>query len=227
MNPRARIPWQIWIWPALLVVLAVVAWLLPWRDWVPLLRAWVESHERTGWLVFILVYVVVVMLPLPAAAMSVVGGLAFGWWGFPLSIAGSILGAIPPYLIGRHWLREPILRRIGSPRVLAADRVIARNAVIFVALLRLTPVLPFTVQNWLLGLTAVRFWPYIWATLAGLAPGTLAMVWIGEMGGLASAEVEDATLWLVGGGLAAFCVMVLWIGRLATRELRRAGFDEG
>ena len=217
---------QIWIWPALLMAMAVAAWFLPWRDWVPILRIWVEGHGTAGWFAFVAVYVVVVILPLPAAAMSVVGGLAFGWWGYPLSMLGSVLGAIPPYLIGRHWLRDILLRRFPGPRVAAADRAVASNAVLFVALLRLTPVLPFTVQNWLLGLTAVRFWPYVLATLAGLAPGTLAMVWIGEMGGLASAEVAASQFWLAGLGLGGFGALVIWMARAATREVRRAGLAD-
>ncbi|MEM8822135.1 MAG: TVP38/TMEM64 family protein [Pseudomonadota bacterium] len=216
--------WKLAIWPVLFALLAFVMWLLPWREWVPLLRDWVASHGAWGAFIFIGVYIVVVMLPLPAAAMSVAGGLAFGWWGYPLSMLGSLLGSIPPYLIGRHWLREPLMRRVAGPRIRAADTAIADNALIFVTLLRLTPILPFTVQNWLLGLTAIRLGPYLWATVAGLAPGTLAMVWIGEMGGLASIGVARARLWIGLGGLCAFGLLVIWLGRVATRELQRNGF---
>ena len=95
-----------------------------------------------------------------------------------------------------------MLRRIDGPKVRAADRAIADNGFVFVTLLRLTPVLPFTAQNWLLGLTAIRPVPYFAATLVGLAPGTLAMVWIGEMGGLASVG-SDRTQFDPGRGWAA------------------------
>ncbi|MEM7710062.1 MAG: TVP38/TMEM64 family protein [Pseudomonadota bacterium] len=218
--------WKLLIWPAALVVLAFGMWLLPWHDWVPILRDWVASHGAWGGVVFVAVYVVVVILPLPAAAMSIAGGLAFGWWGFPLSMIGSVLGAIPPYLIGRHWLRGPVMARLNGPRVQAADRAIGDNALVFVALLRLTPILPFTAQNWLLGLTAIRLKPYVLATIVGLAPGTLAMVWIGEMGGLASLGATRTRLWLGLAGLAAFGVLVIWLGRVATRELERTGFND-
>ena len=220
-------PWQVWLWPALLVVLAFGMWLLPWGAWVPELRDWVANHGAVGVLLYLAVYVAVVILPLPAAAMSVVGGLAYGWWGFPLAMLGSVLGAVPPYLVGRAWLRGWLLRRLAGPRLLAADRAIGRNGLLFVTLLRLTPILPFTAQNWLLGLTAIRLPTYLVATTIGLAPGTLAMVWIGEMGGLASVGADRAQLWLAGGGLAAFGVVVLWMGRAATREMRRAGFHVG
>lgn len=218
--------WHLWLWPVLLVVIAFAMWLLPWGEWVPILRDWVKSHGTLGVFVFVATYVVVVILPLPAAAMSVVGGLAFGWWGYPLSMLGSLLGAIPPYLIGRHWLRGPLMRRIDGPRVRAADRAIAQNGLMFVALLRLTPILPFTAQNWLLGLTGVRLGTYLLATVAGLAPGTLAMVWVGEMGGLATIGSSRAQFVLGGGGLLAFGALVIWLGRVATREMRRAGFHD-
>jgi uncharacterized membrane protein YdjX (TVP38/TMEM64 family) len=216
--------WKLWMWPVLLVAMAFGMWLLPWDDWVPLMRDWVGSHGVWGIATFVAAYVVVVILPLPAAAMSIAGGLAFGWWGYPLSLLGSVLGAVPPYLIGRHWLREPLMARIDGPRVRAADRAIGSNGFVFVALLRLTPLLPFTAQNWLLGLTRVGLGPYLLATLLGLAPGTLAMVWIGEMGGMASLGATRTRLWLGLGGLVAFGILVVWLGRVANRELRKAGF---
>ncbi len=218
--------WQLWIWPGLLVAFALGAWTLPWDEWVPVLRDRVAGAGASGAALYVAIYVVVVILPLPAAAMSVAGGLAFGWWGFPLAMLGSLLGCILPYWIGRRWLRAPLLARVSGRRLLAADRAIARNGLVFVALLRLTPILPFTAQNWILGLTAVGPGTYLLATTLGLAPGTLAMVWIGEMGGLASVGSDAARLWLAGGGLAAFGLLVVWLGRVATIEMRRAGFHD-
>ena len=223
-GPAPMRPWQVWLWPGLLVALAFGMWLLPWGQWTPGLRDWVEGQGAAGVALYLAIYVAVVILPLPAAAMSVAGGLAYGWWGFPLAMLGSVLGAVPPYLVGRAWLRGMLLRRMSGPRLMAADRAIERNGMLFVTLLRLTPILPFTAQNWLLGLTAVRMPTYLAATTLGLAPGTLAMVWIGEMGGLASVGADRAQLWIAGGGLAAFGALVLWMARVATRELRRAGF---
>jgi uncharacterized membrane protein YdjX (TVP38/TMEM64 family) len=224
-RPTSRL-WTLWIWPVALVGLAFGMWLLPWNDWVPVMRDWIRSYGIWSALVFVSIYVVVVMLPLPAAAMSIVGGLAFGWWGFPLAMLGSVLGAIPPFLIGRHWLRGPLMKRVDGPKVRAADRAIADNGLVFVALLRLTPILPFTAQNWLLGLTGVRLRPYVWATLVGLAPGTLAMVWIGAAGGLAATGATRTRIWLGVAGAVALGALVLWLGRVATRELRRAGFHD-
>ena len=66
--------------------------------------------------------------------MSVVGGVVFGWWGLPLSLLGSLLGALPPFLVTRRVLRLWLLRRIGGARAQAADRAVRENGALFVAL---------------------------------------------------------------------------------------------
>lgn len=220
--PRRR--WKAWLWPALLAALAVALWATPWREYVGPMRDWVEARGTWGWIAFVLAYAVVVMLPLPAVAMSFVGGVVFGFWGFPLSMAGSIAGALPPYLIGRHWLRGPVLRWIASDNVEATLRAVDRDPATFTMLLRLTPVVPFTLQNWLLGLTPIRTVPYIWATLLGLAPGTFAVVWLGELGGMASVGGSGREIAVMAAGLAVFGLLIAWLTIRAMRALAAAGF---
>lgn len=225
MTERPSKRWM--IWPALLVLLAVAMWATPWRDYVGPMRDWVEARGAWGWLAFVAAYAVVVMLPLPAVTMSFVGGLVFGFWGFPLSMAGSLAGALPPYLIGRHWLRGPVMRRVSSRAVHSALAAMEHRPAVFVTLLRLTPLLPFTLQNWLLGLTPIRTWPYVWTTLAGLAPGTFAVVWIGALGGVAALGASRGEVLLMGTGVALFGALVAVLTWQAARELRRAGFRVG
>lgn len=221
-RPRAG---RIWLWPLLLIVLAVAIALLPWRDAVGPLRVWIASWGALGWVAYTLLYVVVVALPLPAAAMATVGGLIFGWWGLPLALCGSVLGALPPFLATRRFLREPVRRRYGGPRVTAVDGLVRRHAWLFVTLLRITPLLPFTVQNYILGLTSVRGWPYVGATALGLAPSTVALVWLGTLGGFDPETMAGRDLLLSVAGLAAFGVAMVWLTVAATRRLRHAGFD--
>ncbi|MBM2577881.1 TVP38/TMEM64 family protein [Jannaschia sp. Os4] len=223
-DPRPPPKKRLWLWPAILVALAVGMWLTPWRDYVVPMREWVEARGAWGWVAFVLAYAVVVILPLPAVAMSLVGGLVFGLWGLPLSLTGSLLGALVPYWIGRHWLRDWVMRRVDDGRVDAAMRAMRDDPALFVTLLRLTPILPFTLQNWLLGLTPIRPLPYVWATVAGLFPGTLAVVWIGALGGVAALGRGSAEIGVMAAGLAAFGALVAWLTWKAMRALKAAGF---
>ena len=51
-----------------------------------------------------------------------------------------------------------------------------------VVLLRLSPVVPFNLQNYALGVTAIRFWQYVGATLTGIIPGIAIYVYFGIFG---------------------------------------------
>jgi uncharacterized membrane protein YdjX (TVP38/TMEM64 family) len=46
--------------------------------------------------------------------------------------------------------------------------------------MRLVPAIPFSVLNYLCGLSAVRFWPYLVGTVVGIVPGTVAIVVLGD-----------------------------------------------
>ena len=60
-----------------------------------------------------------------------------------------------------RWARE-------NPRFEAIDAAIREQGWKVVALLRLSPLVPFSLSNYLYGLTAVRFWPYVAASAAGM-----------------------------------------------------------
>ena len=85
---------------------------------------------------------------------------------------------------------------VGSqPKFNAIDRAIEKQGGKIVGLLRLSPALPFSISNYLFGLTAVKFWPYVFATWIGTLPGTVMFVYLGVLGkaGLNAAAETDVT----------------------------------
>ena len=66
------------------------------------------------------------------------------------------------FLIARYFARERILKLVeGNKKFLAIDKAIGENGFKVVTLLRLSPLLPFSLGNYLYGLTSVKFVPYI------------------------------------------------------------------
>ena len=96
---------------------------------------------------------------------------------------GASLGSIGAFLVSRYLARGAVERRIaGEPRFAAIDRAVQREGLKITFLLRLTPVVPFVLLNYALGLTRVRLVDYAVACI-GMLPATLLYVYYGKVAG--------------------------------------------
>ena len=213
---------------AALVALVTAYQTLPVQSWAASYRAWLEGLGWMGWIAFTLIYAVATTALVPGAILTLAGGLAFGLWAFPLVVVGATAGAAS-FLAARHLVRDRVRAMMADrPGLRAVDGAMREGDWKVVSLLRLSPALPFSLQNWFLGTTSVRFWPQLWATFFGIMPGTLLYVWIGSVGGMAaSGGASRATTVLLGVGvLATFAVTVVVTRRakakLAEREAKLA-----
>lgn len=119
----------------------------------------------------------------PAIILAVAGGLAFGpLWGAIYLIIGTVLGAALCFgvanLLGRSrikqaWPKWMLLQKL--------DNQAARHSFRTLLFLRLAPVIPWDAVSFLAGLSKVRFWPYILATVVGSVPGAIAFCYFGNV----------------------------------------------
>jgi uncharacterized membrane protein YdjX (TVP38/TMEM64 family) len=197
--------------------------------YVPQFAQWVESLGVWGPVVFILGYAVATVAFIPGSLLTLAAGAIFGLAkGTVYTLIGATLGASAAFLVARYLARGAIERRIaGNPKFAAIDRAVGREGFKIVALLRLSPVFPFNLLNYALGLTRVSFLQYLAACMAML-PGTLLYVYYGKAAGslaeaASGAGVEKgAESWiLLGVGLVATIVVTTFVTRLAGRALRQ------
>lgn len=203
--------------------------LLPVAEWIEMFRAWIESLGPVGWFVFMAVYAVAVFALVPGSFLTLAAGVAFGLWGFPLVAGGAIMGAALAFLAGRYLVRDRVRAAISErPRLRAIDTAIGEEGWKIVALMRLSPLVPFSLQNWVFGATSVGFLPYFLATSFGILPGTLLYVWIGSLGGAAaSAEDADSLKFVFFGiGILATLIVTVLVGRKASAKLKEHGLGE-
>lgn len=157
-----------------------------------------DSVGFWGPLVFILIYTLGICLFVPGTIMTALGAAIFGpYRGFVYVLAGAMLGATVTFFIGRYLGRDFAASVIGD-RLKKYDEAIERNGFATVLYLRLI-YFPFTVMNFGMGLTRVRFRDYFWGTLLGIIVGTFVFtffigtikeVWIsGDWGQLLSGQV--------------------------------------
>nr|XP_007131279.1 hypothetical protein PHAVU_011G000600g [Phaseolus vulgaris]ESW03273.1 hypothetical protein PHAVU_011G000600g [Phaseolus vulgaris] len=88
---------------------------------------------------------------------SLVGTIIVSISGTAFQVAASVA-----FLIARYFARERIVKLLeGNKKFLAIDKAIGENGFRVVTLLRLSPLLPFSLGNYLYGLTSVKFIPYV------------------------------------------------------------------
>lgn len=212
----------------LMALLGLALW-LPVAEWLTAGLAWIQGHRDVAWLVFIALYIVATVLMLPGLILTITAGFLFGLIaGVALVSVASVLGATAAFVLGRFLARDWIAERVAAwPRFHALDRAIGTRGFLIVLLVRLSPVFPFNLLNYALGLTGVPLRHYMLASWIGMFPATVLYVWAGtfaqSLATAASGEVETglAGQLLLALGLVATLVVTIVVTRLARRELDR------
>ncbi len=197
--------------------------------YIPAFAQWVDGLGVWGPVVFILGYAAATVAFIPGSLLTLAAGAIFGLAeGSIIVFIGATLGASLAFLVARYLARGAVERRIAdNPKFAAIDGAVAKEGFKIVALLRLAPVFPFNLMNYGLGLTKVRFWHYVAASI-GMIPGTFLYVYYGKaLGSLAAvaggAEVERGLAgWITFGvGLLAAVAVAVYVGRIAKRALEQ------
>lgn len=214
-------------WISILIALAalfVIVRQLPVDQAVDALQGYVNRIGIWGPVVFGLAYVIGAVLFFPGSALTLAAGAVFGllWGTVTVSIASTTAAAIA-FLIARYLAREAVAKKARQyPRFSAIDRAISEGGWKVIALLRLSPLVPFSIGNYLFGLTGIRFVPYVLASWIAMLPGTFMYVYFGYLGRVAAAGGERGPwqLVLLVVGLLATVAVTVYITRLALNKLK-------
>jgi uncharacterized membrane protein YdjX (TVP38/TMEM64 family) len=193
----------------------------------PLLPAfiqWVESLGVWGPVAFVAVYVLGVICLMPVFLLTIAGGAVFGVMRSSLFVmTGSLTGALFAFLIARYLARDIVARHIAKhPKLLAIDRAVGVHGRRLVLFLRLSPVVPFVLTNYVLGASRVRLPDFMIGTL-GLAPIVVTYSALGKAAGTTDAMTGRPALPLP--LLVVGVVATVFLGRFMARIAKRALAD--
>jgi uncharacterized membrane protein YdjX (TVP38/TMEM64 family) len=230
-HSEIRSPHRTWVVRGAVALAVVVGLLLLGReagDRLAGLLAWVGELGIWAPVAFAVLYAVATVAFVPGSVLSLAAGALFGIaGGVAVVFVGATAGAAAAFLIARYVARGAVERRLARDRRFAAiDRAVGEDGRRIVLLLRLSPVFPFNLLNYALGLTRVRFADYLIASL-GMIPGILLYVYSGRVAGdlarvATGAGVERGVGYyaVLALGLAATVAVTVVVTRRARRALR-------
>ena len=221
---------------ALIALLVLAALVLAGRQLtglLPRLADYIHSLGALGSVAFIAGYVLACVALVPGSVLTLAAGAIFGLAkGVALVFAGATLGSAAAFLVARYVARGAVERRLhGDARFDTLDRAIGAEGRRIVFLLRLSPVFPFVLLNYALGLTRVTLADYLIGGV-GMLPGTVLYVYYGRLAGDVAALATGvhaprdagyyAVLLL---GLVATIGVTTLVTRMARTALRAATGD--
>lgn len=168
---------------AIFVVLsAIIIYFQAWQYIKPeLLKTYVESFGVWTPIVYCVLYLIAVYIPYAGTAMTVVGGTIFNpIIGTLLVITLSSIGSVGPFLVAKKIGRKRIKERIEKTKYKKYLHHTNKNSFMYLLYMRLIPIIPYELQNYIAGLVDISIGKFILATFAGLLPGTIFLIYLGN-----------------------------------------------
>jgi len=201
-----------------LLLAAAAAWATVHRDRIDLatLDAWFGSLGLWAPIGYVALYALATVAFVPGAIFALAGGALFGpFWGTVWNLLGATLGATLAFVVARYVVGDWIQRKAGGllKRLIAG---VDAEGWRFVAFVRLVPLFPFNLSNYVLGLTRIPLRHYVIATFFCMVPGAVAYTWLGYAGrGALTGELDTVRYGLLALGLlAAIALLPRLVGRM-------------
>ena len=189
--------------------------------------AQIEGLGAVGAIAFIALYIAATVAFLPGSILTLGAGVVFGVvQGSIYVFIGATLGATLAFLVGRYIARDWVSKKIaGNQKFKAIDEAVGREGFKIVLLTRLSPVFPFNLLNYALGITQVSLRDYFCGCV-GIIPGTIIYVYIGSLAhdltliGSANQPTNPSVQWAIRIiGFVATVAVTLYITKVAQKAL--------
>ncbi|KAJ4727509.1 hypothetical protein OWV82_000595 [Melia azedarach] len=180
-------------------------------------------------------YVPLTVLAIPASILTLGGGYLFGLpLGFMADSLGATTGATAAFLIGRTFGRSFVISKLKNyPKFQAVAMAIQKSGFKIIFLLRLVPLLPFNMLNYLLSVTPIHMGTYILASWLGMMPSTFGLVYVGttlkDFSDVTRGwnEISSTRLVFMALGFLISVILIVYVAKVAKASLDKALVENG
>lgn len=149
------------------------------------IKTWVLGHGAWATVIYIATFVVLPIFFFPVPVIVLAGGTIFGLFkGTLYTMIGVLINTPIMYFIGRFLLKDFVHNFVDNHmseklrKALKSTNQKVLALVLFI--IRLSPIFSYNLVNYISGVTEIKFLPYILTTIAGVLPGVIVFINIGE-----------------------------------------------
>ncbi len=141
-----------------------------------------DALSLSHWIVLFSLSIFTMALALtPSTFIAIVSGFFLGWQAVPMMLPAYMLASVSGYLIGQWLDGGKVLDAVkSSPKVYQTLENLNQNNWKLMFLIRLSPVLPFSLMNLLMPAINMPLNVFLVAGFVGMLPRTLLSIWIGN-----------------------------------------------
>ncbi len=137
----------------------------------------IRSIPNTPWAIFlvVLIYCILSLFVFPISVLLYGTVLTFGLNpGIIYCFAGTMAASVLNYYFGAWFSQRQVFRFLENRKLSDLKEALQNPSLATIMIIRLTPVAPFTVENYLAGAVGVNLRLYTLGTFLGLMPGILS-----------------------------------------------------
>lgn len=149
------------------------------------IRNIIQSYGKNSAIIYILLFSILPIFFFPVPILALAAGISFGLFeGVIYTIIGAMINSSIMFIMAKKFAKDKVLK-IFKKKISKKwyDKIInaEKNKGIFIIfLMRLLPIAPYNVINYLSGLTEISFFKYSLATFFGIIPGTFVFLNVGD-----------------------------------------------
>ena len=170
---------------AVIIAIAVASFFVVRNISLEEIKTWVLGHGAWAAVIYIATFVVLPIFFFPVPVIVLAGGTIFGLFkGTLYTMIGVLINTPIMYFIGRFLLKDFVHRFVNnhmSAKLRSALKSTNQKVLSLVLfIIRLSPIFSYNLVNYISGVTEINFFPYILTTIAGVLPGVIVFINIGE-----------------------------------------------
>ena len=188
----------------------------------------VKDMGPSGLLYYGILYVVAELLAIPATPLTLSAGYLFGLsGGISVVLAAGAISSCIGFLIGKTLLRSYVETVVAeNPKFGKIDKAVGEEGFKLLLLIRLSPIFPFALVNYLYGASSIGFAPFIGATLLGFVPSTAVYVYTGMVGQALTVGDSSQPWYVYAGGLTVLAGFLKLVTDVATGVIETINEDD-